>query len=155
MNDSQTANGSNEGKGGASWLKWVLIGCGGFLALMVILIVVLFFVVKQVTAGPEEVVQTFLAEAAAGNLEASYDCFSAPLKEVQPFAEFSSAVTQNRQFFDISDTSFSERSVDMQGAKLSGTATLAAGTQLPCSFELVRENDEWKLLSYNIGAGGD
>ena len=155
MNDAQAANGSNGSKGGASWLRWVLIGCGGLLALMVVLIVVLVVVVKQVTAGPEEVVKTFLSEAAAGNLEASYNCFSVPLKEAQPFAEFSTTVTENRQLFDISDTSFSERSVDLQGAKLSGTATLTAGTQVACSFELVRENEEWKLISYNIGAGGD
>jgi len=33
--------------------------------------------------------------------------------------------------------------------------TLGNGTEVACSFKLVRENDAWKLVSYNIGAGGD
>jgi len=135
------------------WLRWVLLGCGGLLTLLVVFVVVILFVVKQATAAPEEVVQTFLAEAAAGNLEAAHDCFSAPLKEVQPFDQFAAGVAANRHLFDVADTSFSERSVDMQGATLAGTLTLASGTEIPCSFKLVRENETWKLISYNIGNG--
>ena len=82
--------------------------------------------------------QTFLAEASAGNLEAAHDCFSAPLKEVQ--------------LFNVADTSFTSRSVDMNGAEFEGTVTLESGTEVPCSFELVRENDAWKLIANNIGS---
>jgi hypothetical protein len=131
----------------------VLIGCGGLVVLAVLFVAGLLFVVKQATAAPELVVTTFLSEAAAGNMEAAHDCFSAPLKEVQPFDRFAAGVEANRHLFDVADTSFSERSVDMQGAKFSGTLTLASGTEVPCSFELVRENGQWKLISYNIGSG--
>jgi len=137
------------------WLRWVLLGCGGLIALLVVFVVVILFVVKQATAAPEEVVQTFLAEIAAGNLEAAHDCFSAPLKEVQPFEQFAAGVNANRHLFDVAETSFTERSVDLQGAKLAGTLTLASGTEVACSFNLVRENETWKLISYNVGAGGD
>jgi hypothetical protein len=136
------------------WLRWALVGCGAVTVLLVVFVVVVLFIVKQATAAPEEVVTTFLAEAAAGDLQAAHDCFSAPLKEAQPLDQFAAGVEANRHLFDITDTSFSERSVNMQGAKLSGTLTLASGTEVPCSFELVRENDEWKLISYNIGSGG-
>ena len=134
------------------WLRWVLIGCGSLIALFVVLIVVVFLVVKQATAAPEEVVQTFLSEIAEGNLEAAHDCFSAPLKEVQPFDQFAAGVEANRHLFDITDTSFNNRSVDMGGAEFEGTVTLESGTKVPCSFKLVRENDTWKLISYNIGS---
>lgn len=135
------------------WLRWVLLGCGGLTALVVVLVVSMLFFVKQATAGPEEVVQTFLTEAGAGNLEAAHDCFSAPLKEAQPFERFAAGVNANRHLFDVADSSFSERSVDLQGAKLAGTLTLSSGTEIPCSFRLVRENETWKLISYNIGSG--
>jgi len=135
------------------WLRWVLLGCGGLITLFVVFIVVILFVVKQATAAPEEVVQTFLAEAAAGNLEAAHDCFSAPLKEVQPFDQFAAGVNANRHLFDVADTSFTNRSVDMNGAEFEGTVTLESGTEVPCSFKLVRENEAWKLISYNIGSG--
>jgi hypothetical protein len=137
------------------WLRWVLFGCGGVSALLIVFVVVILVVVKQVTAAPEEVVQTFISEAAAGNLEAAHDCFSAPLKEVQPFDQFAAGVNANQHLFDIADTSFTNRSVDMGGAEFEGTVTLNSGTEVPCSFKLVRENDTWKLISYNIGSGAD
>jgi hypothetical protein len=135
------------------WLRWVILGCGGLIALLLVFVVVIVLVVKQATAAPEEVVQTFLAEAGAGNLEAAHDCFSAPLKEAQPFDQFAAGVNANKHLFDVAETSFTERSVDLQGAKLAGTLTLGSGTEMPCSFKLVRENDTWKLISYNIGSG--
>jgi len=137
------------------WLRWVLLGCVGLITLLIVFVVVFLFVVKQATAAPEEVVQTFLAEAAAGNLEVAHDCFSAPLKEAQPFDQFAAGVNANRHLFDVADTSFSSRSVDMNGAEFEGTMTLESGTEVPCSFKLVRENDAWKMISYNIGTGGD
>jgi hypothetical protein len=137
------------------WLRWVLLGCGGAIALLVIFVAVLLLVVKQATAAPEEVVRTFLAEAGAGNLEAAHDCFSAPLKEAQPYDQFAAGVNANKHLFDVTDTSFTNRSVDMSGAELKGTVTLGSGTEVPCSFKLVRENEDWKLIGYNIGAGGD
>ena len=137
------------------WLRWVLLGCGGLVTLLIVLVVVILVVVKQATAVPEEVVQTFLSEAAAGNLETAHNCFSAPLKEVQPFDQFAAGVNTNRHLFEIADTSFTNRSVDMSGAEFEGTVTLESGTEVPCSFKLVRENNTWKLISYNIGSGAD
>ncbi|MGQ0735835.1 MAG: hypothetical protein ACT4QD_19550, partial [Acidobacteriota bacterium] len=54
--------------------------------------------------------------------------------------------------FDVTDVSFTNRSVDTSGAELAGTVTLRVGTEMPASFKLVRENDVWKLISYNIGS---
>jgi hypothetical protein len=144
---------NSQTKNARPWLRWVLLGCGGLIALFVVFIIVILFVVKQATAAPEEVVQTFLSEIAVGNLEAAHDCFSAPLKEVQPFDQFAAGVEANQHLFDITETSFNSRSVDMAGAEFEGTVTLASGTKVPCSFKLVRENETWKLISYNIGAG--
>ncbi len=144
--DSQTKN-------ARPWIRWVLIGCGSLIALFMVLIVVILLVVKQATAAPEKVVKTFLGEIAAGNLEAAHDYFSAPLKEVQPFDEFAAGVEANQHLFDVTDTSFNNRSVDMAGAEFEGTVTLTSGTKVPCSFKLVRENETWKLISYNIGSG--
>ena len=121
------------------WCWWAL-----FAALMV-------FVVKRATAGPEEVVHQFLTAAAAGDYAAAHEFFSAPLKEAQPLEKFTAIVTATPSLFQIKDTTFSDRSVDLSGAKLSGTVTLAAGTQVPASFQLVKENGAWKLLGYRIG----
>ena len=100
----------------------------------------------------EEAVQGFIAAARSGDYQKAHDYFSVPLKEVQPYEDFVAAAEQNSSFFKITDTSFTNRSIDMNGAEFSGNVTLESGTTVPAQFELVRENDQWKLISYNIGS---
>ncbi|MCL4849673.1 MAG: hypothetical protein KJ066_24240 [Acidobacteria bacterium] len=134
------------------WLKWVGLGCGGLLLLVVVFVVVVFVVVRSLTAGPEQVARDFLAAAARGDHAEAHEHFSAPLKDAQPLEAFTAAVRANPSLFDVVDTTFSERSIDLAGAKLAGTARLRAGTEVPVSFTLAREGDTWKLLSYHLGS---
>jgi len=133
------------------WGRWIALGCGALVVLVGLFVVLLVFVVKKVTAGPEEVVQQFLAAAADGNYAAAHEFFSAPLKEAQPLAEFTAAAEANPTLFKVTDTTFNERSIDLAGAKLAGTVTLAAGTEVPASFDLVKEKGAWKLIGYHLG----
>ena len=138
--------------GSGNWLKWLGIGCGGLIVLIVVFVAVILLVVKQATAGPEEVVRNFFSAAAAGDYARAHDAFSAPLKDQQSLDTFTAAVKANPSLFNVKDLSFSDRSIDMtEGAKFSGTATLASGTQVPVSFHLVKEKDAWKLISYHLG----
>lgn len=134
------------------WLKWIGLGCGGLILIGVIAGAALFFVVRSMTAGPEEAARAFCAAAAAGDYARAHDFFSVPLKESQPLDAFTAAAKANPSLFRITDTSFTDRSIDMAGAKLSGTATLEGGTTVPVSFTFARENDAWKLIGYNIGS---
>jgi len=135
-----------------SWIKWVALGCGGLLVVSVAVIAGIFLIVKKATAGPEEVVHAFLEAASAGDYAAAHDYFSAPLKEAQSLEDFTAAAEANPMFFKVAETTFNNRSIDTAGAELSGTATLEVGTVVPASFKLVRENGEWKLISYQIGS---
>lgn len=134
------------------WVKWVVLGCVGALVIIAVTFGAIFYGVTKATAGPEKAVRAFLAAAAAGDHAAAHGYFSEPLKQVQPYEDFVSAVRASPQFFDIASTNFSNRSVDQNGAQLSGKVTLKSGTEVPASFQLVRENDQWKLISYNIGS---
>ena len=133
MTDQQFSDSpGSQTKNARPWFRWVLIGCVSLIALFIVLIVVILLVVQQATAAPEEVVQTFLAEISAKNLEAAHDCFSAPLKEVQPFDKFAAGVEANQHLFDITDTSFNNRSVDMAGAEFDdGSAQHVTVYRLP------------------------
>lgn len=141
-----------------SWLKWLALGCGVLIVLGACFAALMFFVVKKATAGPEAAVKEFLAAAGSGDYAKAYDYFSAPLKEKQPLDQFRAAAEQQASMFKVKDTTFNTRSVDADGtAKLAGTLTLESGTTMPASFNLVKENDQWRLLGYHIGAdaGGD
>lgn len=134
------------------WVKWVVLGCVGIVIIVVLIFGGIFYGVSKATAGPEKAVREFLAAAAAGDHAAAHNYFSAPLKQVQPYEDFVNAVRSQPQFFDIASTSFSNRSIDQNGAQLGGKVTLKSGTEVPATFQLVRENDQWKLISYNIGS---
>lgn len=134
------------------WIRWVALGCGSLIVLVVAFVLIITFVVKKATAGPESVIQEFLAAAAAQDYEAAHDHFSAPLKQAQPLEDFTRSAQQNAILFAVKETTFNNRSVDTTGAKLSGTVTLEAGTEVPASFELVRENGAWKLMAYHLGS---
>lgn len=140
-------------------MKWVALGCLAILLLAAIITAIVavpvagvFWAAKKATAGPEEAIQGFIAAAGTGDYAAAHDYFSVPLKEVQPYQEFVTAATENSSFFKITETSFTNRSIDMNGAELSGNVTLESGTTVPAQFKLVRENDQWKIISYNIGS---
>jgi hypothetical protein len=133
------------------WGRWIALGCVGLVVLAALFGALMFFIVKKATAGPEEVVQQFLAAAAAGDYATAHDFFSVPLKEAQPLAELTASIEANPTLFEVTDTTFNERSVDLNGARLAGTVTIAAGTKVPAEFRLVKENDVWKLIGYNIG----
>ena len=134
------------------WLRWVALGCGGLVVLAGLFAAGMFVVVRKATAGPEQVVKQFLAAAAKGDYAAAHALFSAPLKEAQPLAEFIASARANRTLFAVTDTTFSNRSIDLAGAELSGTVTLASGTVLPASFKLVKENRAWRLIAYHLGS---
>ncbi|HVS04102.1 MAG TPA: hypothetical protein VMT16_15155 [Thermoanaerobaculia bacterium] len=134
------------------WGRWVALGCGAALLLAVCVGALLVFVLQQATAGPEKVVQDFLATAGAGDYTAAFDHFSAPLAQVQPFEQFSQSAAANSLFFQVAETTFGSRSVSGGSAQLAGTVTLQSGTTVPASFHLVKENGAWKLVSYNIGS---
>jgi hypothetical protein len=147
-----TAWTGNEKEADMGWGKNIGIGCAGLLAVVVILVVVLFFAVRTLTAGPEQVARDFLDAAAAGDYARAHGFFSVPLKEKQPLDVFTETVKANPALFAIADTTFTDRSVDTTGARLSGTVTLKAGTKVPASFSLVEENKTWRLLSYHLGS---
>lgn len=134
------------------WVRWVALGCGALLLLGAALFAAIFFVVMRSTAGPEEAVQGFLAAAGSGDYATAHGYFSAPLQQTQPYDQFAAAAAANSMFFQVTETTFNQRSVDTAGANLSGTVTLEVGTEVPASFRLVKENGAWKLLSYQIGS---
>jgi hypothetical protein len=136
-----------------SWARWIGLGCGAVLLLGMLGSTVFFLFLKKATSGPEETIKSFLAAAGSGDFTTAHGYFSEALKQVQPLEQFTAQASAHQQLFQVQDTTFSSRSVSLEGAELSGTVTLTGGTQLPASFKLVMENGQWRLTSYQLGSG--
>ncbi len=137
-----------------AWLRFLGIGCGALLLLGMVAGSLFFLLMRKATEGPEETVKAFLAAAGSGDYDTAHGYFSEELKRVQPLGQFSAQAAAHQQVFQVQDTTFNNRSVDPSGAKLSGSVTLTSGTELPASFELVKENGQWRLTSYQLGNNG-
>jgi hypothetical protein len=135
------------------WARWLGLGCGALLLLAAVAGTVFTVFLQKATAGPEQTTQAFLAAAGTGDFATAHSYFSERLKEVQPLEQFARQAEAHQQLFQVKDTTFNSRSVDLRGAELSGTVTLATGNELPASFKLVKENGEWRLTSYQLGNG--
>ena len=136
------------------WIKWVAIGCGLVLLLIVGFIALIgggiFYGIKKATAEPERVVKSFLAAAASGDYQAAHNHFSTALKQEQPYEQFAESAAANQQLFKTTDTTFGTRNMSGSTCTLAGTLKLEDGSSAPASFTLEREGNEWKLVSYNI-----
>lgn len=138
------------------WVKWVLLGCGGAILLIGLVIALsvggLFKAVGKATAEPERVVKEFLAAAAAGDYQAAHNHFSSALKQEQPYDQFVSMAQANQHLFQVTHTKFNNRAFGVAGVTLGGELTLQSGSKAPAEFKLIQENNQWKLISYNIGS---
>lgn len=136
-----------------TWLKWIGIGCAGLALLVIVVVAGILAVVWSLTAAPEAVVREFTAAVAAGDHARAHTYLAAPLREATPLDAFEADVRASPSMFDIVETTFTDRSFDFsEGVRLGGTVTTRAGTTLPASFTLVREQDTWKILAYRIGS---
>ena len=136
-----------------AWARWLGLGCGALLLLGAVAGSVFFLMIKKATAGPEKTVQEFLAAAGRGDFADAYDHFSSDLKTVQSLEQFTAEAAAHQGFFQVRETTFNSRSVDLQRAELSGSVTLTDGVEKPASFKLMKEKGEWKLTSYQLGGG--
>ncbi|HEV8238056.1 MAG TPA: hypothetical protein VGS57_01665 [Thermoanaerobaculia bacterium] len=135
------------------WARAIGLGCGALLLLGVVAGSVFFVFMKKATAGPEKTVKEFLAAAGRGDFSAAYDYFSSDLKTVQSLEQFTAEAAAHQRFFQVQETTFNNRSIDLQRAELSGSVTLTDGSVKPASFKLTKERGEWKLTSYQLGSG--
>lgn len=137
--------------GTPKWIFWAAGGCGCLLLGIAVLGAAIFFFVKTLTAEPEKVVVEFLAAAGRGDGPAAYAHFSEALVAAQSYDDFAANVMSSPHLFQVTDLSYNSRNVDLEGAHLKGTATLQNGAEVPVSFDLIKVDDTWKLLNYQIG----
>lgn len=135
-----------------SWGKWVLLGCVALILIFGAIGGAIWWGVSKATEGPETTVRAFITGVSSGDVAAAHATFSVPLKEIQSEEQLAAMMRENPAFFAIKDVSFNNRSIDQNGAELSGNVTLESGTTLPAEFKCVRENGDWKLIAWHFGS---
>jgi hypothetical protein len=131
-------------------LRYVLIGCGGFLALVFVLVVITFFFANKGTEAPLNAAEMFVDKLSTGKSDAAYNLTS---------SEFQSTVNKNQfaQFLkaypiltDKESLSFNYKSVKNDKAILSGTIIGNGKQKAPITVFLVKESGEWKIFAVSL-----
>ncbi len=124
-------------------------------ASLVGVLVILFVIGLFATRGITKVVQNQLQAIRQGKIEQAYYAYTASqFQQETTLAEFKGLISGQPALLKNKKASFSERKVEGSQGFLKGTLTAEDGTSLPVEYRLVKENDEWKILSLNIPSGG-
>jgi hypothetical protein len=124
---------------------WIGIGCTGCLTMIVLFLGLIGGGVYFLSQGPANAVRAQLGEIRNGNLDAAYARLSQAAREQVSREQFELLVESHPGLRDNTDSTFLNRSVQNDTARLTGTLTALGGGKEAVTFELIHENGEWKV----------
>jgi len=125
-----------------NWLK-ILLGVAVGAAAVIALIV--WFAIWA-TSGLIEPIERQLAALKAGDMNAAYAETSEAFKGATSMEQFAAFVDNNPIMKDAASHSFLNRSINNGIGFVTGTLTSSTGGVIPVEYQLVKENDAWKIL---------
>ena len=132
------------------WLKIVLIVFGA-LAVFVGLIIGLAF---WATSGPVKAVDAELALLRGGKIEEAYKATAKDFQNSVTLDQFKSYLDSYPSFKNNQSASWSSREINNDQGKLDGELKAADGGVTPLQVILVKENGEWRVLSFEATKTG-
>lgn len=132
------------------WLKIVLGVAAGLIAVVAIIV----WFALWATSGLIEPIERQLAALKAGDMNAAYAETSEAFKGATSLEQFTTFVDQYPILKDAVSHSFSNRSITNGVGEVSGSLTSSTGGVIPISYQLVKENDVWKIMFIKVDAAG-
>ncbi len=130
---------------------WKILG-GGCLGLIVF-VGLIVGVVFWATSGITDTADDFFAAANDGDYEQAYSLTSQQLQG-QIDADGLEAYLIENSLNQVTDTSWSSRSMENNTGELSGSVTTATGGEIPVTMELIKEGDDWRIKFIDVGNAG-
>ena len=134
------------------WLKILIIVIAAFVVLIVIAVAASY----SATAAPRKATSEFFSMLSSGQVDQAYESTAGMFKQATNKGDFASVVNQFPILASGAQTTFSSWEVKTDGAvttaQLGGSITGADGTVMPLSVQLIKEQDTWKVLGFELGA---
>ncbi len=130
---------------------WQAIGCG--VVCLVAFIGMIVGVVFYATSGISDTADGFFAAVADGEYEAAQEFTSQRLRETTSPDDLKEFVEIHR-IGNVTDTTWSSRSIENSTGELSGTVETQSGAVIPMTILFVSEGDEWRIDGFDINAPG-
>lgn len=126
----------------ALWKK-ILIGVGVFIIGVVALAL-------WATAPLLPPVEAHLASLRAGNIEEAYEQTSGAFRKATSLADYRRFVAANPILTQAAETSFPSKKWENNTGSVTGTLTADDGSVVPVRFNLIHEQDEWRIIGISF-----
>jgi len=131
------------------WLRglktWKKVGLG-----FVVFIVAVFMLASWATSGLSDVVDHHFAAVKSGDTVGAYGDLSVAARQQTSMDDFNTMLKGMPALTQVMATSWDSREINNGQGALKGTLELQGGGKLPIEVTLVKENDQWKILSYHV-----
>lgn len=112
-----------------------------------------FYLVMVLTGDLTKAADSFFTQIAEGNARAAYDNSAEGLKSENSFEEFQGFVNE-MELAAFQSSKWTQRNIENNRGELQGTLSFSDGQTVPTRVELVKEKGAWKVLSFELNAGG-
>ncbi|WP_128892602.1 hypothetical protein [Erythrobacter sp. HKB08] len=131
-----------------TWHK-VVLGIGAGIAVIALLVGAIFWATSGVTDAADE----FFAAAGEGDYEAAHALTSKDLQRTLS-AEGLQQYLERNGLDEVTDTSWSSRSIENDIGTVEGSVTTASGAKIPITLSLVKEGEDWRITFIERGRSG-
>ncbi|TSA45115.1 DUF4864 domain-containing protein [bacterium] len=126
------------------WKK-ILIGIGAF----ILLIIILAF---AATSGITSVAEKQLNLLSSGNTKAAYELTSQEFQRTVSYDDFMNYVNRYAVLKNNKSHNFTSRETNGDTGKITGTLEAKDGTVTPVTYQFIKENKDWKILSLDLSS---
>lgn len=105
------------------------------------------------TSGVADAVRNELTMIKSGDVKAAYEETSAAFKQSTSLEQFTKIINEYPTLKDNKGISINERRIENGFGYVSGTLEGTDGSKMMIEFQLVKENDKWKIQGMNISSG--
>lgn len=135
------------------------IGCWIAGCLTVLAVVVLFIggtigLAFWATKGIVKVVNEQLVYLRKGDIEGAYNLTSGDFRKATSLEQFKKFVSSYPSLFQNKSASFTQREIKNNMGHIEGTLTAMDGSRTPVKYDLVKENNEWRILYIELSPTG-
>lgn len=131
-----------------TWQK-IGIGIAAFVAFVGLLLAVVFWA----TSGASKTLDDFFHAVGRDDYPAAHTFVSEELRRSTTPGDLRGFMESNG-IVNVTNTSWSSRSVSGNLATFEGSVTTASGAEIPTKVELVKEAEVWRIHSFDIKAPG-
>ena len=128
---------------------WGVVGGVGCLAVVAAVLGVVFGGAYFMTKGAVEAAQAQLKDLKSGNLDAAYARTTSGYQQDHPQPVFTAFVQRHPGLVGNTESTFSDRSVKNETARLAGTLSHPSGTE-SVVYEMVKEGGAWKVSGLTV-----